>query len=122
MLLLLVHFNVNVKACEAVNAAAELGLPELPVEAATLTLQVPVFAAELPVSVIGALNTPVLEMLPSPKDAVTPAGNPPIEKLAPVSFSPPTGVTLTIIWPVPECVIDSEVAPSPTVSPAAGCT
>jgi len=122
VLLLLVHFNVNVKACEAVNAAAALGLPVLPVEAATLTLQLPVFAAELPFSVMGALKTPVLEMLPCPKDAVTPAGNPLIERLAPVSFSPPTGVTLAAISPVPECVIDNEVTPSPIVIPAACCT
>jgi hypothetical protein len=122
MLPFMAHFNVNVNACEAVNAAAALGLPVLPVEAATLTLQLPVFAAGLPFRVMGALKIPVLETLPCPNDAVTPAGNPLIERLAPVRFRPPTGVTLTSIWPVPECVIDSEVAPSPTVSPAASCT
>ena len=97
MLPFMVHFNVKVNACETVNAAAALGLPVLPVEAATLTLQVPVFAAELPLIVTGALKTPVLEMLPCPNEAVTPAGNPLIARLAPVSFSPPTGVTLTVI-------------------------
>jgi hypothetical protein len=38
MLHFLVHFKVKVNACEAVNAAAALGLPLLPVDAATLTL------------------------------------------------------------------------------------
>ena len=84
------------------NAVVPVGAPLLPVDAATLTLQLPVFANEPPVSVIGALNTPVLDRLPCPNDGVTPAGIPPTEISTPVSFSPPTGVTLTVIWPVPE--------------------
>jgi len=118
----LAHFNVKVNACEAVKATAALGLPLLPVEAATLTLQLPVFADELPVNIKGALKTPRLDRVPCPNEAFTPAGNPLIERLAPFSFRPPTGVTFTLIRPVPECVIDSEVTPSPIVSPAACCT
>jgi hypothetical protein len=69
----------------------------LPVEAATLTLQLPVFADELPVTVIGALKTPALERLPCPNLAVTPAGNPLTARFTPVSFNPPAGATLTVI-------------------------
>lgn len=83
--------------CEAVIASALLELPLLPVEAATLMLQLPAFAEELPVKVIAALNTPALDKLPCPNDAVTPAGNPLAAKLTLVSFSPPTGVTFTVI-------------------------
>ena len=55
MLHFLVHFKVNVKVCDAVNAAAPVGLPLLPVEAATLKFQLPNFADELQVSFKGAL-------------------------------------------------------------------
>jgi hypothetical protein len=116
---LLVHLNVSVNACDAVNAAAPLGLPLLPVEPATLTLQLPVLADELPVSVICALKTPLFDRDPCPKVAVTPAGNPLTARFAPVRLSPPAGVTLTVICPVPERVIDSDVVPSPIVSPGA---
>jgi hypothetical protein len=122
MLLLLVHLNVKVNACDAVNAATPLAPPLLPVEPATLTLQLPVFADELPVSIIGALKTPFFDRDPCPNDAVTPVGNPLTARFTPVKLSPPAGVTLTVICPVPECVIDSDVAPSPIVSPGACCT
>jgi hypothetical protein len=118
----LLHFRDKVNVCDAVNAAAVLGLPLLPVEAATLKLQLPVFANELPFSVIGVLYVPALDRLPCPNDAVTPVGNPLTARLTPVSFSPPTGIALTVICPVPECVIDRDVAPSPIVSPCACCT
>ena len=110
------------RVCDVVNAATVFGLPLLPVEADTLTLQFPVFANELPFSVMAALNVPALDRLPCPNDAVTPAGNPLTARFTPVSLSPPTGVTLTVIWLLPECVIDSDVAPSPIVSPGACCT
>lgn len=122
MLPFLVHLKVKVNPCDAVNAAAPPGLPLLPVEAATLTLQFPVFADEPPVRVIDALKTPVLDRLPRPNDAVTPVGNPLTTRFTPVNFSPPTGVTFTFICPVPACVIDSVVAPIPIVIPGACCT
>jgi hypothetical protein len=114
--------RVNVNACEAENAPVVLWLPLVAVEAAMLTLQVPALANELPVSVIVALKTPEFEMLPGPNDGVTPAGKPLIAMPIPVTFSPPTGVTLIVICPEPECVIDSDVAPSPIVIPCACCT
>jgi hypothetical protein len=36
-------------------------------------------------------------MLPCANEAVTPAGNPLTARFTPVIFSPPTGVTLTVI-------------------------
>jgi len=93
----LTHFKVNVNVCDAVYAAVPLGLPLLPVEAAKLTPQLPIFADELPVNVTFALKTPEADRLPCPNDAVTPAGSTLIERFAPVSFNPPTGVTLTVI-------------------------
>jgi len=91
-----------VNDCEAVNAAVPLGVPLLPVDAATLTLQLPVFADALPATVMVALNTPALDRLPCPNDGLTPAGNPLTANPTPVSFSPPTGVTIKVTWPVPE--------------------
>jgi hypothetical protein len=61
-------------------------------------------------------------MLPCPNVAVTPAGNPLTAMPAPVSLNPPTGVTLTVTCPMPECIIDSEAELSPIVSPSACCT
>jgi hypothetical protein len=61
-------------------------------------------------------------MLPLPSDGVIPAGNPVTAMFTSVNFNPPTGVALTIIWPVLECVIVSDAAPRPIVSPAACCT
>jgi hypothetical protein len=71
---------------------------------------------------MGALKTPEFDRLPCPNDGVTPVGSPLIWIPIPVSCSPPTGVTLTVIWLVLECVIDTDVALSPIVSPGAGCT
>lgn len=61
-------------------------------------------------------------MLPWPADKVTPEGSPLTPIPTPVNFSPPTGVTLTVIWPLAVCVIDSVDALSPTVNPGACCT
>jgi hypothetical protein len=75
-------------------------LVKLPAEPVTVTLNAPMAAVPLAVSV----NVLVLAVLLGLKDAVTPPGRPDADKLTPL-LKPFCGVTVIVLVPAVPCVI-----------------